>query len=166
MLDEPQNYSELEVTQNPALGAYVLWQFGLGHQKTNSDPAPFPLCFLVLPMVYHAQTLACISSTLESSGLGKFVQKMNDNREELLALHGRALAMRPLSLNSIVLGTSRKLLSPSYENAKIRATSPELIAKAKIPERIKKIGPASYKVGVWFSQLDTVQIVRALNVSL
>ncbi len=166
MLDELQNYSELEVTQNPALGAYALWQFGLGHQQNNADPAPFSLSFLVLPMVFHAKTIACVASTYESSGLGKFVQKMNDNREELLALHGRALAMRPLTLNSIVLGSSRKLLSINYEDATVTATSSDLVGKVKVPERIKKIGPASYKVGVWFSQLDTIQIVRALNVSL
>jgi len=166
MLGEDHKYSELEITQNPALGAYALWKFGLGHQERNSDPAPLSLAFLVLPMVLHAKTLISLSSTWESSGLGKFVQKMSENREELLAIHGRALAMRSLSLNSIVIGNSRKLLTPSYEIATIRATSPHLFSKAKVPERLKKIGPASRKLGVWFSQLDTVQLVRILNVSL
>lgn len=166
MIGEYPSYSELEITQNPALGAYALWQFGLGHQERNADPAPLALAFLVLPMVLHAKTLASISSTWESSGLGKFVQKMSENREELLSIHGRALAMRPLSLNSVVIGASVNLLTLDYKYATIRATSPELISKAKVPERVRKVGPASRKIGVWFSQLDSVQIVRTLNVSL
>lgn len=130
------------------------------------ERAPIPLAFLVLPMVFHARTLAQISSTRESSGFGKFIQKMSECREELLSVHERALAMRRLSLNSLVLSAARGLIVPDYEAVNFRATSPELLSKARVPERVKKIGPASRKLGIWFSQLDTVSVVRALNVSL
>lgn len=166
MLDDARNYSELEITQNPALGAYALWQFGLGHQEGDAERAPIPLAFLVLPMVFHARTLAQISSTRESSGLGKFIQKMSENREELLSVHERALAMRRLSLNSLVLSASKGLIALDYEAVNFRATSPGLLSKPKVPERVKRIGPASRKLGIWFSQLDTISVVRALNVSL
>ncbi|WP_146215657.1 three component ABC system middle component [Hoeflea marina] len=166
MLEFDQHYSELEITQNPALGAYALWQFGLGHQEGDADLAPIPLVFLVIPMVFHARTLARISSTFESSGLGKLVQKISENREELLSIHQRALAMRELSLNSLVLGISRGLITPYYEAATIRSTSPDLLPKVKVPDRAKKVGTASRKLGIWFSQFDTTDVVRALNVSL
>ena len=166
MLYAAKHFSEFEITQNPALGAYAIWQFGLGHQEDGAEPAPFALAFLVLPMVYHAKTLARISSTYETSGLGKLVQKISENREELLAIHERALAMRRLSLNSIVLGASGGLITPDYAAANIRATSQELLPKVKVPESLKKVGPASRKLGIWFSQLDVTNVVRALNVSL
>ena len=166
MLDDAKNYSELEITQNPALGAYALWQFGLGHQERDAERAPIPLAFLVLPMVFHARTLALISSTRESSGLGKFIQRISQNREELLSVHERALAMRRLSLNSLVLGAYTGLMALDYEAVIFRAASPEQFSKAKVPERIKRIGPASRKLGIWFSQLDTISVARALNVSL
>lgn len=60
-----QSLSELEVVQNPALGAYSIWQFGLGFQSESGDPAKLPVLFLVLPLLLHQPTLAVISSTKE-----------------------------------------------------------------------------------------------------
>ena len=61
--------TELEIVQNPALGAYALWRFGVGFQSDDGRPAALPLAFLVLPLLLHQPTLKMISSTHRASGL-------------------------------------------------------------------------------------------------
>src|SRR5262249_8795438 len=52
--------SELEIVQNPALGAYAIWRFGLSFQTEEGRPPSLPLAFLVLPLVLHRPTLEVI----------------------------------------------------------------------------------------------------------
>jgi hypothetical protein len=86
--------TELEIVQNPALGAYVLWRFGVGFQSEDGRPAALPLAFLVLPLLLHQPTLKMIKSTQKASGLALFAAKLGQERENLLAVHERALALR------------------------------------------------------------------------
>jgi hypothetical protein len=51
-----------------------------------------PLAFLVLPLVLHRPTLEMINSTRKASGLALFAAKLGEERENLLAVHERALA--------------------------------------------------------------------------
>jgi hypothetical protein len=39
--------TELEIVQNPALGAYALWRFAVGFQSEDGRPGALPLAFLV-----------------------------------------------------------------------------------------------------------------------
>jgi hypothetical protein len=55
--------NEFEIVQNPALGAYAIWRFGLGFQSEEGRPAALPLAFLILPLVLHRPTLEMINST-------------------------------------------------------------------------------------------------------
>lgn len=115
--------SEIEIIQNPALGAYTLWRFGLGFQSEDGRPAVFPLAFLVLPVVLHRSTLGIISSTQRASGLALFAAKLGQERENLLAVHERALALRLLTLQSISVGINERLLTLDYMRATIRCFS-------------------------------------------
>ncbi len=46
--------TELDIVQNPAIGAYLIWQFALGYQEDGAEGVPIPLAFLVLPMLASA----------------------------------------------------------------------------------------------------------------
>ncbi|WP_407120380.1 three component ABC system middle component [Bradyrhizobium sp. STM 3561] len=156
---------EIEIIQNPALGAYVLWRFGLGYQADDGRSVLLPLSFLVLPLLLHRPTLDLISSTLRSSGLTLFAAKLGKERENLLAVHERALALRPLTLQSIGLGISQRLLTLDYASISIRANSLEDGTRnPKVPERIKAFTGAAEKVGFWFSQLSFQQVSSILAV--
>jgi hypothetical protein len=98
--------SEPEIVQNAALGAYALWRFGIGFQTDDGRPAPLLLSFLVLPLVLHQPTLKMITSTQKTSGLTLLAAKLGQERENLLAVHERALALRRLSLQSIAMGVN------------------------------------------------------------
>src|SRR5262249_1383439 len=106
--------SESEIVQNAALGAYVLWRFGIGVQREDARPAPLVLSFLVLPLLLHQPTLRMITSTQKASGLTLFAAKLGQQREDLLAVHERAHALRRLSLQSIAMGVNNRLLTLDY----------------------------------------------------
>lgn len=157
--------SELEIVQNPALGAYAIWRFGLGFQADDSRPTTLPLVFLVLPLLLHTQTLEVIGSTQKASGLTVFAAKLGKERENLLAVHVRARSLRELTLESIGLGIVSKLLSLDYDDASLRANAllgPS--ANPFLPERLRGLPKSADKIGHWFSKAGLSQVANMLNV--
>lgn len=162
---QPTRFSEAALIQNEALGAYALWKFGLGFQDRNGQAATLPLSFLVLPLVLHAPTLEMISSTYKVSGLHLFASKLSEQREDLLAIHGRALSLRQLSLESLMRAEQSGLIRINPLAAAIWAIGPyDEIAEPLLPERIRRIGPACEKVGYWFAGLTDQQVAHTLRV--
>jgi hypothetical protein len=157
--------SELEIVQNPALGAYALWRFGVGFQSEDGQPAALPLAFLVLPLLLHQPTLKMITSTQRASGLALFGAKLGQERENLLAVHERTLVLRRLSLQSIAMGVNNRLLTLDYNAATLRAnTADESLRKPSLPERIRGFSSAADKLGYWFSKLGLHQVASTLAV--
>ena len=157
--------TEFEIVQNPALGAYAIWRFGVGFQSEDGRPAALPLAFLVLPLVLHQPTLKMITSTQKASGLALFAAKLGQERENLLAVHGRALALRRLSLQSIAMGVNNRLLTLDYNAATLRSnTADELLRKPSLPERIRGFSSAADKLGYWYSKLGLHQVASTLAV--
>jgi hypothetical protein len=157
--------NEFEIVQNPALGAYAIWRFGLGFQEEEGRPAPLPLAFLVLPLILHRPTLEVIRSTRKSSGLALFAAKLGEERENLLAVHVRALALRRLTLQSIAMGLDAHLLTINYIEATLRGNTPEpWMRKPTLPERIRGFTGAAEKVGYWFWKVGLYQVASTLKV--
>jgi hypothetical protein len=157
--------TDLAIVQNAGLGAFALWRFGQGFQTEDERPASFALSFLVLPIVLHRSTLECVTSTNKPSGLTLFAAKLGREREQLLAVHERALLLRQLTLESIAVGVSGRLLSVDYANGTVRANSLEPKPKKLVlPERLKHIGPSAEKLGYWFSKLGIGQVENLLRV--
>lgn len=157
--------NELHIIQNPALGAYALWQFTLSYQEEGGMSPSLPLAFLVLPLVLHRPTLDAINSTRKASGLSLFVAKLTDERENLLAVHERALLLRQLTLQSIGVGVTTRLLKVEYDSAGIRGYPLEPGSrKPVLPERLKGFAGASEKLGYWFYKAGLLQVTAALRV--
>lgn len=158
--------SEAAIVQNEALGAYALWRFGLGFQERDGHAVTLPLAFLLLPLVLHAPTLAVVLGTQKASGLHLFAGKIGEQREDLLAVHDRALALRQLTLSSLMVAEQSGLVRIEPSTATVRAFSPhhELQAPA-LPERIRRIAPASEKIGYWFAGLLDQQVAHTLKVA-
>ena len=57
--------------QNPALGAALLWRFTCGYYSNENRSVPFPLLFVVLPIVFRQDLCSVIKSTQRASGLSK-----------------------------------------------------------------------------------------------
>lgn len=43
--------------QNPALGTVLLWRFTCGYYSNENRPVPFPLLFVVLPLLLVPRAL-------------------------------------------------------------------------------------------------------------
>ena len=157
--------SDLALVQNPGLGAFALWRFGQGFQSDDEQPVHFALSFLVLPIVFHRPTLEIVTSTNRPSGLVLFAAKLGKEREHLLAIHERTLILRPLTLQSIVVGVSSRLLSVDYGGGTLRSNTPEpKPRKLDLPERLKPLGPAAEKLGYWCSKLGIAQVASLMKV--
>ncbi len=156
---------EAEIVQNEALGAYAIWRFGLGFQERDGQAVILPLVFLLLPLVLHAPTLAMVLSTQKASGLHLFAGKLGEQREELLAVHGRALTLRQLTLRSLMVAEQSRLIRIEPSNATVRAFSPHHELQAPVlPERIRRFAPACEKIGYWFAGLSDQQVAHTLKV--
>lgn len=160
---EPGRPSELQIVQNPSLGSYLIWQFGIGFQAEDSQLSSFLLPFLVLPLLLHKPTLDLVGSTRKSSGLALFAAKLGEQHENLLAVHSRALALRELSLQSIAIAANRGLVTIDYDRGYFRSNTPEKKPPA-LPERIRAMPPAAQKIGFWFSRMSVHQIASTLRV--
>jgi len=154
--------SVVELIQNAALGATLIWRFGRSFQEESSGKiCPLPSVFLILPLLYNAGTLEHVRSTLPGSGLGKFIGKLSENREQLLAIQDRAISMRQLTFESVAVGVSCQLLSLNYEQAMLRANEQRL---PQYPERLKGHFAGADRLGRWFARLPQSQVFHMLRV--
>jgi hypothetical protein len=158
--------SELELVQNPAIGAYLIWHFTLGYQEDGADAASMLLAFLVLPMLLHRPTFDEVASTRKSSGLPLFAAKFDKERETLVELHGRALQLRALSLQSVGLASTARLVRIDHAAATLHGYPLDIleVKKPAIPERLKGFPAAADKIGYWFSKLGLPQIASTLRI--
>jgi hypothetical protein len=160
-----RSLSELNTVQNPALGAYILWQFGNGFQSYNGEFAKLPAAFLVLPIVLHRATLDLVGSTLKGSGLALFAAKLAEREENLLAIHTRALMLRHLTLRSLSFAINSGLATIIYADAAMRAnTLASRSKKAPVPERLKLLSNGAEKLGYWFAKMGLPQLASTLRV--
>ena len=162
----PGELSELEIVQNPAIGAYLIWQFLLGDQENGAESAQMPLTFLILPLLLHRPTFDEVASTQRASGLALFAAKFDRKRETLIALHGRALQLRALSLQSIGVAATSRLVRIDYDAATLHGYPVNLldIRKPSLPERLRGFPKAAEKIGYWFSKLGMPQIASTLRI--
>lgn len=160
------NLTELELVQNPAIGAYLIWNFTLGYQEDGAEGAPFLLSFLILPMLLHRQTFEAVASTRKASGLTLFTAKFDREREVLLELHSHARLLRQLSLQSIGVASTSRLIRIDHGSALLHGYSLDLldVKKPPIPDRLKGFSSAAEKIGYWFSKLGLPQIASTLRI--
>ena len=157
------NLNEIDIVQNSTLAAALIWQCGLGFQRDLGTRMPLPVAFLVLPICMHQSTRDVVLSTQRRSGLLMFTSKVAKRKEDLYAIHLRALKFRDLTFDSIGLGIETRLVSVDYTLAQIRSnthTQPE-----NIPDRIRLSIRAAEKFGSWCSRLSLEQIASTLRVN-
>lgn len=162
--------SEVRNVQNPALGAVLLWRFTCGFWEGHSVHAPAPVLtsFLVLPIVMHEETAAFAYSTQRNSGLraftAKFGEAKNSKQDLLLSLHERTKTFRKLTLESLQLALSTRLVNLSLDGKLIplSRTRPQ----AGVPEQIFPLLRVSEKLGFWFSQVTPHELAIALKLRL
>ncbi|RYD01837.1 hypothetical protein N752_28100 [Desulforamulus aquiferis] len=157
---------EFQNVQNPAFGAYVLWNFVRGFYSNSSLFTPFPLLFIVLPIICRGDMVELLYSTNKQSGLRYFTNKFLTSKvlkNDLISqIHISSSNMKELTLDSLRIALSTSLISIDYENALVLPIS--TTEHKSEPQSIVKIGRASEKLGYWCSQLTIHEISQILKV--
>jgi len=154
---------EVQIVQNPALGSTLLWRFGRGLQeRTLGQPGVLPFFFLVLPVCLFARALDDVLSTRKGSGLRLFSAKVGENREELIAIHERALALRELTWRSLVTGVRIRSLKLDCGRGEVRAND---IRMPDSPERLKPLCDGAERLGYWCGGVSLKQAAMLLQVT-
>ena len=119
------NSQDLDVmyVQNPAVGAVLLWRFTCGYYSNENRPVPFPLLFVVLPIVFRQDLCSVIKSTQRASGLSKVSEKLFSGKlnDSVHYINNTAIQIRELTLEAFNIG-----LSPKRENP--RQVKPEPVS--------------------------------------
>src|SRR5271156_3053360 len=85
---------------NPAFCAVLLAKTAEEFTKKTNRPFPFPLAFLVLPVILHRGTRAALPGSTVSSLL-TWVQ---GNRDQLVNFSGRVQSLQAITKEAILFG--------------------------------------------------------------
>ncbi|PGR57479.1 three component ABC system middle component [Bacillus cereus] len=159
---------ELYIVQNPALGSILLYSFVEGYlSEAKKESVPLPLIFIVLPIVFHSETLKFVIPTRSASGLRTLVNKMSDSsaskRDLVFDIHNRTHLMKNITLESLRICIAKKLLEIEIDKGAIKISSTR-IKKSKIKNYNPEMFSASRKLGIWCSQLNLQEISMILKV--
>jgi len=157
---------EIRNVQNPAFGAFAIWNFVRGYYSNNSTFVPFPLLFIVLPIICRSEMVEVLYGTNKPSGLRYFANKFlttNILKNDLISqIHISSANMKELTLDSIRIALNASLIALDYENALVLPIS--VTEHKSEPKSIIKLGKASEKLGYWCSQLTIHEISQILKV--
>lgn len=161
--NDPSHLNEVEIVQNAALGAVLLWRFAICYDKVSAvKGVPMPLLFIVLPLLLNEHTRDIINSTNPSSGLHLFSRKLLKRKEELLSIHSRMLRLRLLTLKSLSLAVNKGLLKISVIDGLVLSNKPP--RGHPLPHEVLSLIKGSNRLGGWCGQLELSEIENFLRV--
>lgn len=145
---------------NPAFCCAVLTLSISTYATRGVARMPFPLAFLVLPIILHKRT----RENLPRSTATSLAAWMQQNQEARLLFHERLMAMKPYTKEAVCFGVQYKWLelqnngelSATQSMARIKAQTDALNGEAK--ECVAKAA----LVGKWFSLAGTTETVMTL----
>jgi len=135
---------------NPALIASVLAWAAVRHRSSGRGAMPLEICFLVVPLVLHAETRARLPTTTRSH-LPRWI---NDNEDLAVAFPGRARRFVPHVQEGIRFGLRSGIISLSEAGAVSGhiPSSPNLRAGSELREILTAAG----LVGAWLGKAGSV----------
>jgi hypothetical protein len=161
---------EVRAVQNPALGATLIAAAARGFSSGSGVHAgmPFPLAFLVLPIVLHAATDRLVTGTMRKSGLryftDKFGQSKNAQSDLVLAIQGRAIAWRNTTFESLDLMLRSGIGVLDHKKAEVSPTGTLATVLGQISAE-RHLYEDSEKLGYWFGQLSPFELSSILKVA-
>lgn len=155
---------EIYNVQNPAIGSAILWRFICGFYQCESKSAPFPLLFIVLPIIFREDLCSVIISTKKGSGLSKVSEKLFSARsnDKLFSIHRTALYMRELTLQSFNIGIAANLFSIDVDTAYVFPLTQT--KRSNLSRDTNKLLSAAEKLGAWCAELSLLEICNMLKV--
>jgi len=159
---------EVEITQNAALGASLLWSFADEHvaiSATHAGP-PFHAVFSVLPLVLHEDTRTLILSTQRGSSLRSFAEKFSQSKigksDLLVAIQARMTSFRALTVESFRVLLSCGMATVDAKDGTVLPTRPRGL-KTQLSEDKEHLVRAARYLGGWMSSLSLYEIAVTLR---
>lgn len=157
---------EFENVQNPALGAYLMWNFSRGYYIYNTSFIPFQLFFIVLPIIFRADLVDIIAGTQKQSGLRYFADKFLTTKvlknDMISHIHKASDETKYLTLESLQIAIHANLISIDADSGLVfPITTSE---KKNESASVKRLGKAAEKLGNWCARLTMHEISQILKV--
>jgi hypothetical protein len=153
--------AEVELVQNTPLGALSLWAFTkeFWGQERKAGPK-LPLTTIVLPMVFHEETLDAIRTRRFEGGL---FTALAQHRGLGLELQERIESMVPQTMSSLNLCFASGLLAFNKRTGELqvlRKTEPFRMEG----ESTRQITSGAERLGYWCSTINTARLCSLLNI--
>ncbi len=157
---------EFENVQNPALGAYAIWNFSRGYYEHNNSFMPFQLLFIVLPIIFRADLVDIITATQKQSGLRYFADKFLTTKvlknDMISHIHKASEETKYLTLESLQIAIHANLISIDAESGLVfPITTSE---KKNESASVNRLGKSAEKLGNWCARLTMHEISQILKV--
>lgn len=160
---------EQDAAQNSALGAFLITHFCVEYFNTsNQTRGPtLPQTLLVLPLIYHRQTVSSLKRMQRQSGL---LKALADNPSIQVGLNRRTHSLTKRTFKSILISCNTKLLRLNQED-----DWPTLTPLPNATKALKSLSPAGMelrdmqkattRLGWWLPGIDHVNLYALLRLS-
>ena len=98
---------------NPAFCAVLLAKAAEEFTKKTQQPMPFPLAFLILPVVLHRAT----RDALPGSTVSALLTWIQDHRDQLVNFSGRVRSLQAITREAILFGMQHETLAVADSGA-------------------------------------------------
>lgn len=155
--------SEEAALLNPAFCGELIARATRDYERLRGAAFPFPLSFVVLPLLLHPPTLAILPGRANTT----FATWSADNEALLADLPERTLRLRPISREALLFLTQHRALSVGADGLRTGEKPMRLSTKtsATTPD-VDDIRRAAALLGRWFAnQGAPVQILQTMGVT-
>ena len=145
---------------NPAFCATLLAKTAEEYRKKTQRPLPFPLAFLVLPIVLHRAT----RSALPGSTVTSLLPWIQGNREQLVDFALRVRRLRDITREALLFGMQHETLTLTAEgNLTVGARRQSVTDKRTglFTDEARECVERSGFVGRWFAAAGTTSNIYA-----
>ena len=145
---------------NPAFCSAILTAVVEGYYSVNNAGLPYPLLYLVLPIILHKPTRELMPNRVNSS-LAVWIQ---ENSSVRISFYERVVSLKSFSNEAFLFGAKNNWLGMGPSG-----TVEVKMNRAEFEKRIKKLGDEpsecvkrSVFLGKWLASAGSAQVVMAL----
>lgn len=145
---------------NPAFCSALITSSDVGYMSIDNAGIPYPLVFLMLPVVLHKSTRDLLPRTKRTS-LATWIQR---NTEVRILFAERVIALKPYTREAILFGMLHHWLTLG-DGGKLQTNLDDIyidLITKKLKNEAKECVNKARFVGRWFASAGSAQTVMAL----
>ncbi len=154
MIKWSERPSEVKFLLNPAFCARIIYATLLEYEKHTGNPIPFPLVYLILPLVLHKKTREKINSKTA------FTNWVQTNAQLIIGFEKRAKDLVPITNEAIeLLFQTQKICMSSRGTVEINSFAKKLSKRNFVDEEVKECITKAEHVARWFAKTGKTETV-------